>query len=499
MSTTPHLSPAALCFYSVLTLAVPMLMDAENRGRQLVEYAEKVPPVMQQVGQWSGLTALNTWQRRIIDSLSEEHLLASDIEEEAWELPEKSDAAAGEETVDEAGDAAPAEAETDSTPAEEPPADKPADDTDTVAPAPPADDAPAPADEEPLPDSSGLSHDVSSAMEGTNQAGPDIQEPPALDFDPLNPEEPVVRNSPAVVTEGETPEEPAADAPAEDSADAGSDALPTEEPTPAEPSVAETDGAQPAAPVADMTDKRPVRCRIMLVGDSMMEGFGPVMHRDMRAQHGLDFVLTAKFSTGLCVPKFFNWPEQLEQAVQDNKPDIVIFFMGANDAMPMNNGEKGVAPGTPDWHEEYVKRAMKMTEIAQRSHALVMWVGLPIMGGKYAALQHKTTEAIRDAAGRSGVPYVDSEPVLADANGQFSSFGRNINGKEVRLRRKDKEHMTYDGDLMLVRNAQPTLRKLLAQFRAEHPERILPDSVTEKPYSAPLKITIKYVPPKRKK
>lgn len=480
MKADRNISPLALCLYCLLTMAVPLLMDADNRARQLVETAEQAAGVVQQAGRLSGLAVMNTWQRQLIDALSAEYMLAATSAPGTWTHEPTAKIIQKEEP-----------------------------DTDVF-------------DDEDEPDPVVVNSTLPQTQQ-TVEPAPDVSAVAADDTAPTLP-----------AAESETPPEPAA---AVAVADASAPVTEPADGTPApvaEPEVAEdipgsaaepvADASQPspaaetdtplaaesaAAPIAEETsqeppsvaavDERPVNCRIMMVGDSMMEDFGPTLHREMRSVHGLEFVLTAKFSTGLCVTKTFNWRKHFEAAVEEHTPDIVIFFIGANDAMPMHAKGVMVMPGAPEWHEEYVRRAMKMTRIALRKHALVMWVGLPIMGDKYAAHLHGTTEAIREAAERSGVPYVDTEPVLADEKGQFRSFGPNAAGKEVRLRRKDKVHMTPDGNLLLVRHAKPTVLQLLSRFRELHPERILTGIDTQTPYQAPLKVTIKYEPPKRKK
>lgn len=247
-----------------------------------------------------------------------------------------------------------------------------------------------------------------------------------------------------------------------------------------------------------LVDTCPVRCRVMMVGDSLMEDFGLHFYRHVKKRRGLQCILTAKFSTGLCRPDYFNWFECLPRTISEKKPDIVLYLMGANDGQPVWL-EKGrlVQTGNPQhWKKAYGSRVSEMLAPAKTAGALPLWIGMPVMGGRYASLLAQTEKATMEACAREKTPYVDNLSLMTDEHGQFQSFMKDSAGRMVRIRRKDKQHMTPEGNRLLVEAAMPHFEKALRQHRLNHPELCVYPDQSEQLSNPALDITIKYVPKK---
>lgn len=240
----------------------------------------------------------------------------------------------------------------------------------------------------------------------------------------------------------------------------------------------------------------PVRCKIIMAGDSQMESFAPALHKHLLHRNGLEFVMTARYSTGLCRPDYFNWPENFRQIVEETHPNIAIFFIGANDAMPIKLAKGSVYAGQPGWKEAYSAKVEEMLAICAAHHIQVLWIGLPVMGGKYASLLHETSVTARETVEGRGLRFLDTEPLLADENGEFCFYGTGVNNTKVRLRTNDKCHVTADGNQVIIRACLPILEEMIAEYKLAHPEHCT-DGVLESPTrSAPLKFILKFKPKK---
>lgn len=241
----------------------------------------------------------------------------------------------------------------------------------------------------------------------------------------------------------------------------------------------------------------PVHCRIMMLGDSLMEDLGPATHRTLRHRKGLHFILTAKYSTGLSRPEYFNWPENMEKAVAGTRPDIIIFFIGANDGMPIKVDGRTVYPNSGDaWKAAYRAKMAELFEIGRRYNCKMIWVGLPPMGSRYAKILAQTEQAQRDGCNEQGIQYIDTIPILGDENGRFRTYMTDGNGKAIRLRARDKEHISPDGNKLVIEQLLPVLERSIADFRKKNPEKILSKQEASRPGRAPLDITIRYAPGK---
>lgn len=272
-----------------------------------------------------------------------------------------------------------------------------------------------------------------------------------------------------------------------------------EQPSPAPTTQPESCDNQEISP-ADLcreNESSPVHCRIMLLGDSLMEDLGPLTHRALRHRKGLHFILTAKYSTGLTRPEYFNWPENMENAVAATNPDIIIFFIGANDGMPIRKDGRTVYPNSgAAWRAAYRDKMNELIEIGQRYNCEMIWIGLPPMGSRYAGILAQTAQAQRDGCTEKGIRFIDTTPILGDENGQFRTYMTDSSGKTIRLRARDKEHLSPVGNKLIIEQLLPILEQSIAEFRKKHPEKRLSEEESAGPGRAPLDITIKYAPGK---
>lgn len=126
--------------------------------------------------------------------------------------------------------------------------------------------------------------------------------------------------------------------------------------------------------------KASVPRRFLLIGDSMMEDFGPVLQRTLHRRKELKFVQAGKHSTGLVRPDYYDWPLSLTDYLKKHKPDIVVVFMGANDPQPIRENKKFYNTCSKEWKDAYSRRVKEMVDISTSHGARVLWVGCPSWG-----------------------------------------------------------------------------------------------------------------------
>ncbi len=251
---------------------------------------------------------------------------------------------------------------------------------------------------------------------------------------------------------------------------------------------------------APLVDSCPVSCRVMLMGDSLMEDFGVSFYRHARTRRGMQMILLAKFSTGLCRPDYFNWFEVFPRNLDEKKPHIVIFMMGANDCQPIWYSRGHVVSTRPveAWNRAYTERVGQLLGEAQQRQVLPLWVGMPVMGGGHATILARTEELTRQACAELSVPYIDNRARLADSRGQYQSFIKNEAGQMVRVRTKDQQHMTPEGNAILVQAIMADVEKLLRLHRLNHPELCVYPGQQNLLARPSLEVLIPYKPPKKK-
>lgn len=113
----------------------------------------------------------------------------------------------------------------------------------------------------------------------------------------------------------------------------------------------------------------------LFIGDSMMQGVSMTLTQKLQKQN-IQVIDLAKQSTGLTYSKFFNWPNVLENTLNENlNIDAIVVMLGAND--PWNIGKLKFQ--TPEWDEVYTQRIQSIYDIAKERQIFVFWYEIPMV------------------------------------------------------------------------------------------------------------------------
>ena len=206
------------------------------------------------------------------------------------------------------------------------------------------------------------------------------------------------------------------------------------------------------------------RYKVLLVGDSFMEDITlAIMRNYYNKDPNVQFISVAKHSTGLCVNTNWNWPKKLEEFMQKHKPDVVLFFMGANDLTNIFDGQRRYSFTSAEWKKKYVEIAESMIDAAHKGNAVPIWIGLPVMSEIYAKWVPLISELQHNACANRNIEYVDTVPTLADENGQYQVYMKTPAGEMVRIRKPDKYHVEYAGSLMIIEQVVPSIKKCILE------------------------------------
>ena len=206
------------------------------------------------------------------------------------------------------------------------------------------------------------------------------------------------------------------------------------------------------------------RYKVLLVGDSFMEDITlAIMRNYYNNDPNVQFVSVARHSTGLCVSTNWNWPKKLEEFMQKYKPDVVLYFLGTNDLQSIYDGERRYSFTSAEWKKKYVELAENMIDIARKGNAAPIWIGLPVMSEEYAKWVPLISELQQKACANRNTDYVNTVPILADENGQYQVFMKTPQGEMVRIRKQDKYHIEYVGNMMILDLVVPRIKKCILE------------------------------------
>jgi uncharacterized protein len=188
---------------------------------------------------------------------------------------------------------------------------------------------------------------------------------------------------------------------------------------------------------------------VFVTGDSQAEFIGQLL-TDELPDDLFDVEITARNSTGLSNPQFFNWEINAQQEIATRNPDAVVMVIGGNDGFNLLVGDQLYGWQDPEWQVEYARRAAVVLRAFEAGERPVYWVPPPTardeeQNGIYAAQNRAVEDA---AAAVPGARYVDIFNTIND--GEYSDE-LTIDGDRVLARQPDGIHFTREGAELPVR------------------------------------------------
>nr|WP_315016072.1 DUF459 domain-containing protein [uncultured Campylobacter sp.] len=183
---------------------------------------------------------------------------------------------------------------------------------------------------------------------------------------------------------------------------------------------------------------------VILIGDSIMQGFGWGFENTLKTSK-ITIKNLAKASTGLTNKKFYDWSEELKNALENlkNPPQnlLILALFGANDAYSYAFDGRALEFGTDAWKQAYEGRIAQIYDIADEYGAQVAWLGMPCMRSEKFDKKMKTLNLIyKDAAQKRGARYIDIGGAICD-NGKYLKQGAD----NKPLRNDDGVHISLNG------------------------------------------------------
>ncbi len=190
--------------------------------------------------------------------------------------------------------------------------------------------------------------------------------------------------------------------------------------------------------------------RVLLVGDSMMQGVAPHLARALQNVQvkALD---VSKQSTGLTYPNYFDWPGRIRELIPKEKISILVIFMGANDTWDMVLGGKYEPFGSETWRRLYAERVAGILNFAHSQHVRVIWLGAPNMGKDniqkgVPVLNQLYAGAMKDGTSR----FLSTREILSDKADEYQRTITGKSGEQIVVRSGDGVHFTRDGHKLLT-------------------------------------------------
>jgi hypothetical protein len=209
------------------------------------------------------------------------------------------------------------------------------------------------------------------------------------------------------------------------------------------------------------------RYRLFLFGDSLAVGLTAPLTTDLGSQ-GIEVVNKTAPGLGLARNDGTPWDKLINDAPATDDMQIAVVLFGTDDRAPMRGAKRWVAPGTPEWQQEYSSRVDAVLKALHARNVAIYWLGLPIMRGPLATAAAKTENAVfLERVRLSGAKYIDSWDAFVDASGAYADTGPDLTGNVKQMRLQDGIHLTPSGNQKLASLIENEITKDLAIAKRE--------------------------------
>lgn len=201
--------------------------------------------------------------------------------------------------------------------------------------------------------------------------------------------------------------------------------------------------------------------RVLVIGDFTAAALAEGLTRAY--SDNADIIVRAKTenNSGLSRTEIYNWPASVAGLIAQEKPDLIIIMLGANDRRPLSISGKQFDFGAEDWTKAYKARLQALAQALQKTGIAWIMAGLPPFKQdnlNEAALAFN--RLFKQAAEQSGGHFIDIWEGFVDPQGKFALSGYDINGQTARLRNNDGVNFTLAGRRKLAFYAEQAIELL---------------------------------------
>ena len=228
--------------------------------------------------------------------------------------------------------------------------------------------------------------------------------------------------------------------------------------------------AAPALPALTPLAERAAngRLRIGVFGDSMADGLWTGLYREMRDQPGVTVTKFSEVSTGLSRYDYVDIQAKTARQIAEDPVDVAVILFGTNDAQGISLDGEIHDFGTEGWKAAYAKRVDDLVAMLRGQNVAVYWVGLPAMKrASFDAKMSLINEVVSARMQALGVPYIETESLTRNAEGEYDAYlAETGTGRRRLMRASDGIHMSMAGYLRLT---EPVAARLIRDAGLEAP------------------------------
>lgn len=194
-------------------------------------------------------------------------------------------------------------------------------------------------------------------------------------------------------------------------------------------------------------DEASPRLRIVVFGDSQAQGIAGGLSRDLIDDPRFR-VLNRTHPGAALVHDEAEWAGPIRKFLAQEKADIAVVMLGANDRLDIKNSDSGkyLHFRSAEWREEYVKRVDTIMSALVEGGLEVIWCGNPIArSDTYSSDMKYINQIFAERAEHFGIQFLPLWQAIAGDDGSYAAYGKDLAGVTQRLRTDDGIHFTAAG------------------------------------------------------
>lgn len=204
-------------------------------------------------------------------------------------------------------------------------------------------------------------------------------------------------------------------------------------------------------PPKPTVEKAPGATRLAVFGNSLAVDLGKALEKFYAEDPNLSIVPQGVGSSGFVRADFFDWNKTIEEQIAANSFDLAVMIIGINDRQTLSDNGESHKPLTEGWNKAYSARVSRVVDQLRAAGKPVIWIGLPPMSkSDYSQAMSQITALQRLASFSGGAEFLDIYEKFADEEGKYTSFGPDLNGQRVRMRKDDGIHFSAAGAAKLA-------------------------------------------------
>jgi hypothetical protein len=212
---------------------------------------------------------------------------------------------------------------------------------------------------------------------------------------------------------------------------------------------------------------------IAVFGDSLADGLWSGLSTVIKRQcPDCRLYRHSKIGAGLTRPDFLTWFESLPHSLDEEKPKIAVFMIGANDRQGLRDiNRKGYVFRSEGWRSIYTARIKSLIDLMRDRDIKVVWVGLPIMLKEDDDNDARYLDKVFESAAKeTGTSFLELSHSFLDEEGKFTTHLADRKGKPQQIRHSDGIHFTGYGYELLANKAWQEVERLLKAQQDAKPQ-----------------------------